>query len=390
MKRINFVAALTLLSLVAWGGTIKVPSEQPTIAAAVAAATAGDTILLAVGTHSVEAKLEIDKPLTIASHYLENNREESIKETIVQGLDEAGKQWFTLTKAATGSRVVGLTFQGNNSHTLAIENSDSEVSHCRFIGGVDQLSFEGGGGRVAYCHFEGARDDAIDADESVSWVVEHCSITKCRDDGIEIRLHKKGPPLTTHIVRHNDFSECGRTGVQLIDYDGDSHREFKIYDNTFRNTGSTAVDCTLDTANRNTNGSPMVESACIFNNTFIECRNGVTLAPRVAIFNNIFYHIREFGIVKGEFLLDKTTLIEHNLFFGNANDWSEGLVVGESVLKVDPKFKDVKRARLAVDSPALKAGIATPQLGAGHAFTLPDNFAAAPQPLIGAYRTKKR
>ncbi len=283
------------------GATIKVPGDHDSLPAAVQSAEAGDTIVIEPGRYVIDSRMDIDKPITIMSRYPQSKEYADVEATVIKGSKEAGRQWFNITKSAAGTRIVGLTLEGNNAHTMAIRNENTEVSHCRFLKGVDQLSFEGGGGLISHCYFTGARDDAIDADYSVSWVIENCVIEKTKDDGIEIRLHNKDEPLTTHIVRNNTFVDCRRTGVQLIDYKGDSFRKFKIYGNTFRNIGSTAVDCTLNTANQNVDGSPMVEQAVVFNNTFINCRNGVTMAPNVLVLNNIFLNMREVGVVSGKF-----------------------------------------------------------------------------------------
>jgi len=56
---------LSLYSISAKAATINVPADQPTIAAAIAAASAGDEIILAAGTYT-ERGLIINKDLTIS------------------------------------------------------------------------------------------------------------------------------------------------------------------------------------------------------------------------------------------------------------------------------------------------------------------------------------
>ncbi|MBM3307719.1 MAG: right-handed parallel beta-helix repeat-containing protein [Candidatus Eisenbacteria bacterium] len=65
--RAAVAAAVSLVFLVsvAPAAVIRIPSDEPTIAAGIAAASAGDTLLLADGSHD-EHGLVVDKPLTIA------------------------------------------------------------------------------------------------------------------------------------------------------------------------------------------------------------------------------------------------------------------------------------------------------------------------------------
>jgi len=73
MKRTRFTLAVALLALLALAPTamaavINVPADQPTIAAAITAASAGDQILIADGTYSITAQLSITKSLTITGN----------------------------------------------------------------------------------------------------------------------------------------------------------------------------------------------------------------------------------------------------------------------------------------------------------------------------------
>jgi hypothetical protein len=105
----------------------------------------------------------------------------------------------------------------------------------------DQLSFEGGGGRVAHCNFDGAGDDAVDADDSVSYVVEHRTFDNVKEDADETRLQPKSGPLTMHVFRYNTVFKAGQSGIQLVDYAGDSKRTFRIYGNLFLNCEGSGV-----------------------------------------------------------------------------------------------------------------------------------------------------
>ncbi|MCK5739717.1 hypothetical protein KAH55_11065, partial [bacterium] len=68
MKRQVFVLfslGVLVLFSAAYSATINVPADQPTLHAAVAAASSGDVILVAAGTHSLATTLYVNKPLTL-------------------------------------------------------------------------------------------------------------------------------------------------------------------------------------------------------------------------------------------------------------------------------------------------------------------------------------
>ena len=332
----------------------------------------------------IESDLEVPKKLTIASNYINSKNDADIGATIIKASAKAKKQWFDIRREAKDTKIIGLTIVGNRYHSLAIRNAYSEVSHCRFVGGSDQLSFEGGGGLVAHCRFEGARDDAIDADSSVSWTVEYCTIKGTRDDGIEVRLHGKEGPVTTHIARGNTFVDC-TAGIQLIDYEGDSRRRFEIHENIFKNIRNTALDCTIHTADRNVNGSPMVEQVTFFNNTVDGCRNGVTMAPNLVILNSIFTNTKIKGIIKGKYLeAGGTSIVDHCLFFMNGSDYDEGLSMGKGIFRFDPQYRDTTSYELSPGARAVDKGVATYRWKGVEVLRIPDEKYSGKTPDLGA------
>ena len=295
MSKLGFVMlSVWACGSFSFGAVLRVPDDYGTIPEAVTAADEGDTILIAAGTYTLDS-LDIPKPLVLASDFINSESEGDIAKTIIRASSKAGKAWFDIRPGAKDTKIIGLTIEGNRRHTLAIRNSHTEVRHCRMLNGKDQLSFEGGGGLVSHCYFEGSGDDPIDADESVSWTVEYCTFKGSGQDGLEIRLHPKEGPLTRHVVRYNTFLSNRGACIQLVDYAGDSHREFRIHGNIFKNAKNIAVDCTLDSSDGNTNGSPMAERVVIYNNTFDGCRNGITMAPGVVVLNNVFSNCGENG-----------------------------------------------------------------------------------------------
>lgn len=358
--KIQALALGAVLVASSWtvGAVIHVPADYRTIPKAIAVARPGDTILIARGTYTLDS-LNVPKTLVLASEYVDSKDEADIDNTIIKASARAGKGWFDVRPSAKDTKIIGLTLEGNRNHTLAIRNSYTEVQHCKFIKGKDQLSFEGGGGLVSHCYFEGSGDEPIDADESVSWTVEYCTFQGSGQDGLEVRLHPKGAPPTSHVVRYNTFVGIRANCVQLVDYEGDSHREFHIYGNIFKSAGGRGVDCTLDSSDGNLNGSPMLERVVVYNNTFDGCGSGITMAPGVAVLNNLFTNTRRQAIIKGQYLKSKSSaVVDYCLFFQNASDYEDGLRLGKhNILNRDPQYRDTSSYRLSSASPAIDKGV---------------------------------
>lgn len=383
-----FVLIVFIHGASVFGATLKVPSDYKTIPQAIEAATEGDTILIAQGTYIVDA-LNISKELELTSNYTTSGNAEDIDKTIIKASKKAGKAWFKVGLEGTDSKILGLTIVGNKLHTMAIENKYTEVSHCKFIGGKDQLSFENGGGLISYCHFEKAGDEPIDADRSVDWIIEYCTFKNSGDDGIEIRLHPKGGAVTTHIIRYNTFLSTKASSVQLIDYKGDSKRRFEIYGNTFQNAGTMGLDCTLHTKNRNRNGSPMLEKVVIYNNTFDNCQDGITMAPDVIVLNNIFLNIKDTGIIQGKYAKPGDgSMVDYCLFFNNKKDYEEGVNIGKKIFKFNPKYSKDASYVLLSDSEAIDKGTSSYTHQGENVLEISDTRYTGKSPDLGANEHK--
>jgi len=75
---------LTLFVTVAWGATIQVPNDQPTIQAGIDAATDGDTVLVAPDTYTENINFT-GKKIVLASHYILGNDPDFITSTVIDG-----------------------------------------------------------------------------------------------------------------------------------------------------------------------------------------------------------------------------------------------------------------------------------------------------------------
>ena len=143
-SRLVTVFCTVLFAAVAAAGTINVPADQATIAAAITAASAEDEIVLAVGTHYIDANLQVNKKLTIRG--ATGNRDDVIVEPA------AGKnlnQMFNVTGASSAGTIIrDLTIRGakNNSNGAAVHfGTPGSVINCRITD-----SWQNGGGNGGF------------------------------------------------------------------------------------------------------------------------------------------------------------------------------------------------------------------------------------------------
>jgi len=94
------------------GAVLKVPEDHKTIPEAVAAAAAGDTILIAPGTYTLDS-LQVAKKLVMASNHINSQDDGDIDNTIIKPSPKARKQWFDLRATAGDTKIIGLTILGN-------------------------------------------------------------------------------------------------------------------------------------------------------------------------------------------------------------------------------------------------------------------------------------
>ncbi len=359
MKK-NILGFLFLFSFSILNATIiNVPSQYSSISEAVQASSIGDTILVAQGNYELPELLKIDKAVTVASNFIFSKNEKDIDNTIITPLSSEMHEWFEV--AAKDARVIGFKFIGNTHHTLNITAEYAYVTHCKFFGGNDQLSFSGGGGYVGYCYFENAGDDALDCDQSITWTIEHNTIVNAHQDGIEIRLHHKKAPLTIHHFNNNTVIAAGESGIQLIDYKGNSFREFYIHNNIFQDCEGAGVSCMYkekDNTKEVYRGSLMEETAFVYNNTFAGCNYGLTISPGLLILNNIFVNTKTNAIGRGIYVNDSNdkSIVDYSLFYNNKSNYDEGVILGENnLIDVNPMLDS--QFGLKSGSPSIDKGI---------------------------------
>jgi parallel beta-helix repeat protein len=280
--------ALSFASRAALADTVNVPAQQPTIQAAVDAAKDGDTIVVAAGKYR--------ESVTIASR---------------TGLRLQAAAGATVLPAATGA--AGFRVTGSTDVTIdgfAIARSRAEgvyadsctrlvVSHCtvtrsrfdaiRVDGSSDcevsdctvkttgrnavgvSLSFGGAVSSdrcsVLRCNVSGTGGEGIDA-HGDSVLIEDCTITRPRNDGIEL---DRDAPTTNCTVRRCTIVGAGDVGIvvtgtgNLVESNtvrGASFHGISIFDGTSSATTGDTVRTNVVVGTRRHDGIEVLVGGC--------------------------------------------------------------------------------------------------------------------------------
>jgi len=344
---------------------INVPSGQPDIRAAVAAAVSGDTILIAPGTYLGGAFIQ-DKVLTFASRYLLTGDTTFVSQTVLDGVSSAscggaagcaGNSVLEFGVNAHGSAVIGLTLQNGENGIGSLSIVD--VTHCRVVSNGDGLDFStGAGGTFSHSVFEANTDDGIDLNGRMNITVDNNIIRNNGDDGIEYRIYDFAGGSATTTVTGNHISGNGEDGIQFIDYPGASAYVLRVDRNIFSANfdafgSSAAIGCTPngDTI-ENLVGAPMAERLYVTHNTFIGEHYGLVGGANVIALDNLFVGTQGSAVrhVSG------SSIVSYAMFWNNGIDDETSVVDAPPLLHANPALNP--DGTLSAGSPAINAGTA--------------------------------
>lgn len=354
---------------------IRVPQDFASIQDAVNEAQTGDIIILSPGIYNIDETIVIDKQITLTSEFINSNEQSDINNTVITSsysLDPL----VLFTNSASNSKCIGITFKEAHKQ-LTVECEYIEVTNCYFFDNVsDALSLEGAGGYIAYNYFENCGDEGIDADDSLDWIIEYNTIINPGDDGIEIRLQNNDGATRLHTIRYNFISGAAEDGIQLIDYDGDSGREFDIHHNLILNSEMVGIGCTINgNTIENYEGSYMVEKTYVYNNVFDNNNHAITGANNMLVINNII--VNSSVAIKN---LENNSIANYNCIYSNNSDFID-VNTGSDNIFIDPMLKD--NYFLEANSPCIDSGIKTYSVN-GLSMTVSDEDILGDMPDMGA------
>jgi hypothetical protein len=248
------------------------------------------------------------------------------------------------------SKIVGFTIRGGDDGischgSLAIVNN-------RFIGNVDAIDYEGGGGLCRDNLFEANEDDAVDFDLSTAAEVSYNVIRRNLDDGIEIRLHDHRGEQLDIIICNNVITENGEDGIQIIGYPRLSNRRILIERNLIARNAMAAIGCMANGITKeNYEGAGIPEPVLVVNNTIAENEYGITGGNNLAAVNNIFLANRQAALKN----VDGHSFARRNLLWKNGADAVQSRVAADGMIAADPQLD--ADFRLRAGSPCIDAAL---------------------------------
>jgi hypothetical protein len=371
------------------GNVIDVPAEQPTVQAAVQAASSGDTILLAPGTYQGGVWVQ-GKSLTIASRYLTTDDPAFTGQTVVNGVIAnacggasgcAGDAVIEFGSQAGGSKVIGLTVSGGADGVRSSARVD--VTHSRLTGNVDGIDYgNDSSGTLSDDLFDHNTDDGLDLNGRVALAVRNSTIEANEGDGVEFRMYPYvGPNLEVSFVG-NRFLGNDTDGIQLIDSDGASSRVVRIERNVFHGNGAASIGCLPnEQTNEDFSGAPLAERVYVTNNTFSGDRYGVVGGANSIVLNNIFTGITASALRR----VGGSSSSAHNLFWSNGTNFEESVVDQPRSLFANPLLNT--DYTLPPGSPAIDAGTASYQWNGETVLNMSSASYAGSAPDLGAFES---
>jgi PKD repeat protein len=372
------------------GNTINVPGDQPTLQAAVAAASSGDTIVLAPGTYQGGVWIE-NKSLTIASRFATTGDASYIDQTIVSGNAAnycggatgcRGDAVIEFGSSASGSSVVGLSVTSGPKGVRS--QSIVDVASCHVTNTSDGVNYNSGsGGTISNSLFANNGDDGIDLNDDVETHIINNTIRDNRDDGIEFRVRSGSSPFTLDFTG-NVITGNKEDGIQFIDSPDISPRTLRVERNVFSNNALAAVSViaagSTDTV-EDLSGAPMAEHMYVVNNTFSAGNYGVVGGANAVVLNNVFSGNR--GSAVRRVAGNSTTA--YNDFWNNGVNYEDSNVDSAHTLLADP-FLNADWT-LGAGSPAIDAGTAFFQWQGETILNLPPTSYQGSAPDLGAFES---
>jgi hypothetical protein len=328
------IAPPLLGSTSVWAESLVVPSAPyATVQDAVEAAASGDEVVIGPGLHVGNVRIR-GKDLTLRA-------EDPAQPTVLEGvaeLDDAGLPVAVAvvevraSSSAPGTtptevRLSGLTVQGGDSGVNVRPNAHVVLEACHVRGNDDGVELEGRNetthalarATVRDCLIEENGDDGVDVDQRAELRIEDSTVRNNAQDGIEIRLQdnafEPGERIRNVILR-NRLEGNGEDGLQLIDYEADTPRAFRIERNWIAGNGAAGLGmmCGARTI-ESFEACPIAERVELVHNTFLGNDHGISGgANLIGVSNLIAGHALGAKNVAG------ASRLAHTLFHENAVD----------------------------------------------------------------------
>src|SRR4029079_15505021 len=297
----------------------RAPRAQPTIQAAVNAATTGATVIVSPGQYAEHVVID-NKAITLGSEFVLTGDRSVIDTTIIQV--DPTSAGVTVAPGGSGASIVGLPTGVTPGTSGVVDGvhapASLRVTDSHIIGWDDGID----GGEVTPSTYdvelrnnivEGGTDDGIDIDGATSGVIEGNISRNNHEDGIEIRFSDYAPRRDL-LISGNTLASNVQDGIQLIDEVGASDRSIRIERNLIDGNGRAGIGL-MDggQSGEDYRAASLLDPIVILNNTFRGNNHGVSGGDNVVAVNNIVSGSTNIGL-KG---VDGSSIAAFNLLAGN-------------------------------------------------------------------------
>lgn len=327
-----------------------VPGEFVTIQAAVDAAKTDDWVILSPGIFK-EKVFVTGKSINLISYYQTTEDLYFIENTVIQPEGDAA---ITLEGAPdTSLYVSGLHLTGaaagiHSSGNITLENLE-------IVNNENGAVFAGGTAVISDCDILDNRGDGVAYHSATATLLEKCNITGNTGHGINIVITPYDGKLYRTVIRRNDITENGGSGIHFEDAPITTQREFRVENNFIIGNKIAGVEVYLpqkDPKNLIPTGPRTKNSVFLVNNTIARNPVGVLRGGNYRMVNNIVAESSVVGIQN----LMYHSLIIRNLFWENEEISIDSNYVERNNREEDPMFVGDDHI-LSVRSPAKRNGI---------------------------------
>lgn len=389
---------LSVLANSAFGATIQVPAGQPTINAALAAASNGDTILVANGTYT--GPFVINKSVVLTSEFINSNNQVDIQNTILS-LSGTGSVVTINAAAGAGHSLIGFRILGgavgitssapatirNNqiiSNPIGIDYLNNAGGDCDYnvillnstcgvrvadVNGlqIDNNFFQQNGDAIRWIG-EGSgtiSNNDISSQFSAGIVVsglpqltiETNDINTNGSDGIVVQLSNLTVPGTPDlIILDNEIYSNGQDGIKIIDNPGPGAADIRLWieRNILSDNTAAGIGCLLNgNNNENFEAASLNEELIVLNNTFTDNDYGMCGGDNALLVNNIFQNNGSTALKE----IDGNSTVAYTLLFGNGLDNDNSNLEPSTTLTTNPLLSATYLP--TVISPAVDVGLGT-------------------------------
>jgi hypothetical protein len=327
-----------------------VPGEFVTIQAAVDAAKSDDWVILSPGIYKEKVTVA-GKSINLISYYQTTQDLYFIENTVIRSEGDAA---ITATEAPNTSLYVsGLRLTGSAAGVRSSGNITME--NLEIVGNQNGTVFAGGTAVISDCDILNNAGDGVAYHSATATLLEKCNISDNAGHGINIVITPYDGELYRTVIRRNDITRNGGSGIHFEDAPITTQREFRIENNFIIENKVAGVEVFLpqkDSKNLTPTGPRTKNSVFLVNNTIVKNPVGVLRGGNYRMINNIVAGSTTVGIQN----LMYHSLVIRNLFWENKENSIDSNYVAANNREEDPMFVGNDYI-LSVRSPAKRTGI---------------------------------